>query len=139
MFRLGHGFRPFLYLVFLPVFLVNRLPEAEAADTKKQEEKIRSVIQQQLDAFSHNDYDAAYQFASRHIRTKFTRAEFEEMVKGGYPQIAKSSRAMFGKVDFSDENRASVSVTITGLDRVTVLAAYRMTREDEIWKIDGVM
>jgi len=98
------------------------------------------VIQQQLNAFNRDDYDTAYSFASRHIQAKFSRSEFEQMVKTGYRQIARSRRAVFDKIAFSDaENRAMASVTITGLDRITITANYRMVREDGKWKTDGVM
>src|SRR3990172_11301965 len=82
------------------------------------EKEIQSVIQQQLNAFNRDDYDTAYSFASRHIQAKFSRSEFEQMVKTGYRHIARSRRAVFDKIAFSDaENRAMASVTITGLDR----------------------
>src|ERR1700752_512690 len=116
------------FLAFLP-----SLSKVQGSATTKpqQEEKIRSVIQQQLDAFNREDYAAAYLFASRHIRTKFSRPEFEVMVKNGYPQIARSLRVVFNAISFSESNRAVAGVTITGKDRVTVTASYRMVLEDE--------
>jgi hypothetical protein len=133
----------YIFLIFLSVLLAPLLflagrSGAETSKTKPREEKIRSVIQEQLDAFNRDDYDAAYRFASRRIQFKFSRAEFELMVKGGYPQIAKSRRAVVGAISFSDEDRAAASVRITGKDRVTITANYRMVQEDGKWKIDGV-
>lgn len=121
-------------LAFVPLLVLF------TGQSNPQEQEIQSVIQQQLDAFNRKDYDTAYSFASRHIQTKFSRPEFEEMVKDGYPQIARSRRAVFEKITFSEtENRAMATVTITGLDRITITANYRMVREDGKWKIDGVM
>jgi len=126
--------RIFACLVFVPFWALITGP------SNPQEQEIRSVIQQQLDAFNRKDYDTAYSFASRHIQAKFSRPEFEEMVKDGYPQIAKSRRVVFDKIAFSETaNRAVATVTITGLDRITITANYRMVLEDGKWKIDGVM
>jgi len=136
-----YAFWLFPSLIFAPllVFLTGP-PEAQAVKTAPQEEKIRSVIQQQLDAFNREDYDTAYLFASRHIQTKFSKREFEQMVKGGYPQIARSKRAVFDTISFSEtENRAMATVMVTGLDRITITANYRMVWEDGKWKIDGVV
>ena len=103
MYKFRYAFWLFPFLVFVPllVFLMGS-SEAQAAKTAPQEENIRSVIQQQLDAFNRGDYDTAYLFASRHIQTKFSRPEFEQMVKGGYPQIARSKRAVFDTISFSE-------------------------------------
>ena len=135
--RYAFWLSPFLFFATLLVFLAG-LSEAQAVKTTPQEEKIRSVIQQQLDAFNREDYDAAYLFASRHIQTKFSKREFEQMVKGGYPQIARSKRAVFDTISFPEENRAMATVMITGLDRISITASYRMVWEDGKWKIDGV-
>lgn len=129
-------------LVFAPllVFLTGLSRAQGTVQTKSQEEKIRSVIQQQLNAFSREDYDAAYSFASRHIQEKFSRPEFEQMVKNEYRQIARSRRAVFDKIAFSGgQNQAMATVTITGVDRMTITANYRMVLENEEWKVDGVM
>jgi hypothetical protein len=101
---------------------------------------IRDVIQRQLKAFNADNYPAAYQFASRHIQNKFTLEEFEEMVRTGFPQIAKSIRTTFGGIGYStDRLHATAQVDVTGADRVTVRGQYRMVLEKGNWKIDGVM
>jgi hypothetical protein len=100
---------------------------------------IQGVIQQQLKAFSADDYPAAYRQASKHIQDKFTLDEFRAMVRTGYPQIAKSLRAVFGEVRYSDDRlHATAQADVTGTDLVTVRVRYRMVLEDD-WKIDGVM
>ncbi len=101
---------------------------------------IQSVIQQQLKAFSADDYPSAYQYASKHIQAKFSLDEFKAMVRTGYPQIAKSIRTAFGEIRYSDDRlHATAQVDVTGTDRVTVRARYRMVLEDGSWKIDGVI
>jgi Domain of unknown function (DUF4864) len=123
----------FACLAFPPLLLLI------AGLSNPHEKEIRSVIQQQLNAFNQDDYDTAYSFASRHIQTEFSRPEFEQMVKSGYRQIAKSRRAKFDRIRFTNgENRALAAVIITGMDRITITANYRMVRENGKWKIDGV-
>ncbi|MBI3812322.1 MAG: DUF4864 domain-containing protein [Nitrospirae bacterium] len=100
---------------------------------------IQGVIQQQLKAFNADDYPAAYRQASKHIRDKFTLDEFSAMVRTGYPQIARSLRAVFGEIRVSDDRlHATAPVDVTGTDHVTIRVRYRMVLEDD-WKIDGVM
>lgn len=100
---------------------------------------IKSVIQEQLKAFNEEDYDNAYQKASKHIQNKFSRTEFETMVRTGYSQIASSREATFGKISLSDKGtRAVAMVTVVGTDRVTVIARYKLVWEGKGWKIDGV-
>lgn len=101
---------------------------------------IQSVIQQQMNAFSHDDYATARTFASEGLRQRFSKERFEKMVKSGYPQIAKSHLVSFGEILFSDDNQAAVAtVHVTGKDRVTVIARYLMVLEGDAWKINGVM
>ena len=101
---------------------------------------IKSVIQQQLDAFNDDDYDTAYQFASKHIQSVFTQTEFETMVRTGFPQIAKSRKASFDEITLSDEGSfADAIVHVTGVDRVTVIARYKMVMEEGKWKNNGVI
>ena len=45
---------------------------------------------------------------------------------------------MFDTISFPEENRAMATVMITGLDRISITASYRMVWEDGKWKIDGV-
>jgi len=133
----------FVCLIFIPLWVsFTDLSNAYriVQFNKLHENSIRSVIQQQLNAFNREDYDTAYFFASRHIQTKFSRPEFEQMVKTEYRQIARSRQAVFDKIIFSGvEDHAVATVTITGADRITITANYRMTLEDGRWKIDGVM
>lgn len=111
---------------------------AKAADSSISH--IKSVIQQQLKAFNEDDYDAAYQYASRHIQSVFSRTEFETMVRTGYPQIAKSRKKSFGEITLSDKStRAIAIVRVTGVDRITVIAQYKTVLEEGTWKINGVM
>lgn len=103
-------------------------------------ELIQAVIQNQMKAFNDDDYTAAYAFAAESIRERFSKERFEAMVRAGYPQIAKSSRAVFGEIALSKDKQAAVAtVRVTGKDHVTVVAQYQMLLENREWKIGGVM
>lgn len=104
-----------------------------------QEKEIRSVIQQQLDAFTFNDYEEAYHLASKKTKDHFSKDQYAEMVRTEYPQITKSIRVSFGEVRFNpDPAHAIVRVEITGFNHKKVTAEYQMIREEEGWKVDGI-
>ncbi len=122
-----------LSLLFLSLFPARPAAAAEPADL------IRSVIQQQMKAFNAEDYATAYTFASESIRRRFSKERFEQMVKSGYPQIAKSRQVSFGEITLSKEKQAALAtVHVTGKDRVTVITRYQMALEEGKWKIGGV-
>ncbi|MBN4054347.1 DUF4864 domain-containing protein [Nitrospira defluvii] len=122
--------------IFL-LFIFTHLPAYSFDSPKRQ---IKSAITQQLRAFKNNDYRAAYQFASSHIQSEFSLTQFETMVRTAYPQIDKSLKISFGKITlFSKNTRATAIVHITGMDRTTVTARYRMVLEEGGWKNNGVI
>lgn len=97
---------------------------------------ISAVIESQLAAFRTDDYAKAYTFAAEEIQKMFTLAQFETMVKGGYPVIAHSTTAQFGiTIDTGDE--AVVTVRVQN-DSKTVTYQYHMTRQKGVWRIGGV-
>lgn len=119
----------FSILIFTPV---------HAADSPLRQ--IKSVIQQQLAAFNAEDYDAAYQYASKDIQSAFSRVEFEAMVRSGFPQIAHSLKSSFGKIELAEDGtHAEALVHVTGENHVTVLARYMLVLEEEGWKNNGVI
>lgn len=69
------------------------IPAAAAAAQEPVDPAAKDVILRQLAAFRAGDYQAAYGFASRRIRAQFDLAAFEQMVRSGYPQIARSTHA----------------------------------------------
>lgn len=98
----------------------------------------RSVIEKQVDAFTRDDAETAFSFASPNIRKEFqTAANFIAMVKAEYEAVYRSR-----SVNFPDpaviEGRALRPVQLWGPDNVAVVAIYTMERqEDGAWKIDG--
>jgi hypothetical protein len=98
----------------------------------------QAAIRSQLDAFSRDDYPAAYAFASREIQEQFPLTQFRQMVERGYPQIARSRAALFGDPMFHEEY-VSVPVSVTGQDGVTAHVIYSMRREQDRWRVAAVL
>jgi ABC-type transporter MlaC component len=96
-------------------------------------------IMKQLEAFRRNDYDAAYVFASAEIKQMFDRQAFERMVKGGYPEIARSTFALVARSEVGPGGDVYVQVRIRGANGSGVEAVYQMVRESDGWKINSVV
>jgi hypothetical protein len=104
-----------------------------------QAEEIASIIQQQLDAFTFNDYEEAYRLASKKIKDQFSLDQYAQMVRAEYPEITKSLSVSFGEIHLSpDPTHATARVEITGFNHKKVTAEYQMIREEEGWRVDGV-
>jgi hypothetical protein len=96
------------------------------------------VIRRQLDAFNRGDYRAAYQCAAPEIQEQFSLPDFRRMVEAGYPQIAHSRSATFGRAE-ARGHQVSIPVTVTGKDGVTVEVVYIMRHESGGWRVAGVV
>ena len=94
-------------------------------------------VVKQLEAFRRGDFDTAFTFASGMIRAQFDRQAFETMVRGGYPEIARSTFAAVMKTELESPGLAYVTVKIRGVNGQAVEALYELIWE-EGWKINGV-
>ncbi len=103
-------------------------------DVKKE---ITAVIESQLAAFRTNDFSRAYTFAASSIKEHFSFEQFQDMVKRGYPVIAKSKSASFG-VALDDGQQAVVDVSVKGADDKAIRYEYMLVIEDGKWRITGV-
>jgi hypothetical protein len=111
---------------------------AAAAQTPEDRAAIRSVIERQLDAFAHDDGEAAFGFASPAIRGMFGSAEiFMAMVREGYRPVYRPRSVSFNQL--VEANGALVQlVDLVGPDGVPVTAAYEMLLlPDGTWRING--
>ncbi len=94
---------------------------------------------QQLEAFRRDDFEAAFGFASAHIHQLFDRARFEQMVRTGYPEIARSASAVIDGVERADGNRLYLFVRVRGANGLVVEAVYELVLETGRWRINGVV
>ena len=95
-------------------------------------------VMKQLEAFRRGDFDVAYTFASAGIQEQFDRPAFEEMVKGGYPEIAQSTSATIFSSALSPDGHAYVAVKVQGANGNNIEAYYELVFESGQWKINGV-
>ena len=88
------------------------------------------VVMQRLEAFRRDDFDAAFDFASAGIHELFDRARFEVMLRGGYPEIARSASAVIDGSECGAGGRLHVLVRVRGANGRWIEAVYEMVRED---------
>jgi hypothetical protein len=118
---------------------VSLLPLAPPAHSEEPVDTVQSVIEQQIDAFLHDDAEAAYSFASPTIRQKFpNQSVFFDMVKRGYAPVYRPGNYAFGRSKVSGDTIVK-EVLITGDDGKDWTALYQVIRQpDGSYKINGV-
>lgn len=130
-----------MHRALLPVLLAAFSSVATAGElspsTAPRKEKIHAVIRQQLEALRRGDFTAAYKFAAPGIKEQFPVAEFEAMVRKGYPVIAASTEAIFG-ITLDDGERAVVSVRVIGKEKQSGTFQYLLELSGGEWRIAGV-
>ncbi len=98
----------------------------------------RSVIQSQLDAFSAESAEEAYEYAAPNIRRMFPTARvFGLMVRRGYPMVWSPA-----DTEFLDARKLGDSIIqrLRVIDRQgrAHIAEYMMVRVEGEWRIAGV-
>lgn len=127
-----------LLLAWLVVFApCARAEDAAKPSTPEMKEKLHAVIRGQLAAFRKDDFAGAYKFAAAGIREQFPLAAFESMVKTSYPEIAKSTDAIFG-LTLDDGTKAVVNVRVVGAKEESASYQYLLEKDGEEWRIGGV-
>lgn len=108
------------------------------SDTSSDAQAIRSVIEQQLQAFQRDDAKTAFSFASDEIRQKFGTAEnFLKMVQVAYPAVYRPRSIMFERLGYVDGTQVQ-EVILLAPDGNLIKALYMMQRQpDGGWKIGG--
>jgi Domain of unknown function (DUF4864) len=96
-------------------------------------------VMKQLEALRRDDYETAYTFASASIQEMFDRAAFERMVKGGYPEIARSSSAHVVESRVGPDGHVYLRVKIRGADGNNIEAVYDLVWEGGRFRINGVV
>jgi hypothetical protein len=96
-------------------------------------------VMEQLEAFRRDDYNAAYALASEAIQGMFDRQAFERMVKGGYPEIARSTFARVAESRVGPDGHVYLRVKIFGANGNAIEAVYDMVWEGGRFRINGVV
>jgi hypothetical protein len=121
----------------LPLLISHSKAAEMNPSTQSMKETLHAVVRQQLEAFRRSDFPAAYSFAAAGIKDQFPLAEFESMVRKGYPLIATSTDAVFG-LTLDDGDRAVVNVRIIGKQKQSANFQYLLERNGKDWRIAGV-
>ena len=129
-------FRVFLKLLLVLFFLNNHLYADNLSLTD--EETIKSVVKQQLEAFSSDDFEKAYSFASPIIKKMFSSPEvFRKMVIGGYQAVYRPQSIKMGSVEII-KGVTTLKVYLVDPNGEFVTANYLMEKQGNgEWLISG--
>ena len=119
--------------------LVSLMSGAQAQDVSDADRKaIRDIIQSQVDAFRHDDGDAAFALASPSIRGMFGSSDiFMDMVRQGYQPVYRPKEFDFAEI-VTLNGQVTQKVHVVGPDGRPVTAFYPMTQlPDGSWRING--
>jgi len=99
--------------------------------------ELYSLVNRQLSAFRAADFDGAYQHAATGVQQKFSRSQFELMIRRDFSPMTEPAQVEFGAVRVAGA-AALVQVFLTAPDGVVRGFLYSFTTEPDGWKIDGV-
>ena len=120
-------------------FAASPLPAQEKTlqeSTPAMKTALDQVVSHQLSAFAAGDFKTAFTFASAGIQKMFTPADFEKMVRAGYPIMLTKPDVDFG-VALDDGEQGVILVKMTGPDGPEFFR-YVLAHEATGWKINGV-
>ncbi|HTK93727.1 MAG TPA: DUF4864 domain-containing protein [Verrucomicrobiae bacterium] len=130
------------FFALLTVALTPRVALAQSPgppDSKVAIQAAAEPVMRQLEAFRRHDFDTAYGFASLEIQQRFDRVHFEEMVRGGYPEIARSVFAVVAEGERAANGNVYLVLKIRGANGLSIEAVYEMVSEPSGWRINGVV
>ena len=73
------------------------------------------------------------------VHDLFDRPAFEQMVRGGYPEIARSLSAVIDGSARGDGDELFLFLTIRGVNGRAVQAVHEMVNEHGRWRVNGVV
>ena len=131
--------RPIALIALATVSLFVVGATAGADDARDAIRGATRVVMAQLEAFRRDDFTAAYRFASPMIRELFDPEHFEAMVRGGYPEIARSAGAVVSRAELTPNDTVYLTLRIQGANGQTIEATYELVRDAGDWRINGVV
>ena len=99
--------------------------------------ELYSIVNRQLSALHSDDFDSAYRHAASGVQQKFSREQFELMIRRDFSSMTEAQRVEFGAVQVAG-GAALVQVYLTTPDGEMRGFLYSFTAEADGWKIDGV-
>ena len=124
-----------LFLLFALVFI---FIGNSFAITTDEENEIKSIVNQQLEAFQNDDFEKAYSFASPTIKKMFISPEvFRKMVIGGYQAVYRPQSIKMGSVEII-KGVTTLKVYLVDPNGEFVTANYMMEKQENgEWLIAG--
>ncbi len=124
-----------LFLLFALVFI---FIGNSFAITTDEENEIKSIVNQQLEAFQNDDFEKAYSFASPTIKKMFISPEvFRKMVIGGYKAVYRPQSIKMGSVEII-KGVTTLKVYLVDPNGEFVTANYMMEKQENgEWLIAG--
>ena len=124
-----------LLLLFALVFIVIGNSFAITTD---EENEIKFIVNQQLEAFQDDDFEKAYSFASPTIKKMFSSPEvFRKMVIGGYQAVYRPQSITMGSVEII-KGVTTLKVYLVDPNGEFVTANYMMEKQENgEWLIAG--
>ena len=99
--------------------------------------ELYSIVNRQLTAFRTADFDSAYRQAAAGVQQKFSRSQFELMIRRDFKPMTEAEHVEFGAVSVAGAS-AMVQVFLTAPNGAVRGFLYSFTAEPGGWKIDGV-
>ena len=99
--------------------------------------ELYSIVNRQLSALRADDFDSAYRNAASGVQEKFSREQFERMIRSNFSSMTEIQRVEFGAV-YVAGGSALVQVFLTAPDGAMIGYLYSFTAEQGGWKINGV-
>ncbi len=99
--------------------------------------ELYSIVNRQLSDLRSDDFDSAYRRAASGVQQKFSREQFELMIRRDFVSMTQAQRIEFGTVQAAG-GVAYAQVYLTTPDGATRGYLYSFAAEAGGWKIDGV-
>ncbi|WP_241524065.1 DUF4864 domain-containing protein [Oceaniglobus indicus] len=100
---------------------------------------IEAAIERQIDAFSADDFEVAFEFASPMIRHIFgTPERFGAMVRSGYPMVHRAAKVEFLELRRIDGDLWQKILVRDGGGAYHTLDYQMQPDTDGTWRINGV-
>ena len=137
--KLRHLFFIPLFLLTISLYTGNTLPNNSTKFNNSDTLEIQNIIKKQIDAFTRNDYETAYSYASDEIKNMFTDKKiFKNMIISSYSILINPKNVIFEKPMLLDKNMVAQKVKIIGINNLEVYAVYTVTKNtQQQWRIAG--
>ena len=124
----------FFALCGAAIFATYRTRERAPPPTPRE---LYSIVNRQLAAFRTADFDSAYRHAAAGVQQKFSRAQFELMIRRDFSSMTDAEHVEFGAVSVAGGS-ALAQVFLRAPDGAVRGFLYSFSAELDGWKIDGV-